>query len=72
MYKRGPIQLYLGHEMRTANETKESYYNLETIWWLPFSFVSRIKGLYEKLYVSLQSVLYYFSSFSSSHGRTWI
>jgi hypothetical protein len=32
MCKRGPIQSYLGHEVRTAKETKESYYNLDTIW----------------------------------------
>jgi hypothetical protein len=32
MCKRGPIQSYLGHEVRTAKETKESYYNLDTTW----------------------------------------
>jgi hypothetical protein len=30
IYRRGPIQPYLGHEVRTAKEPKESYYNLET------------------------------------------
>jgi len=30
MCKRGPTQPYLGHEVRIAKETKESYYNLET------------------------------------------
>ena len=49
MCKRGPIQPYLGNEMRRAKETKESYYNLETTQWLPFPFVSRIKGLYGRL-----------------------
>jgi hypothetical protein len=34
----GPIQPYLGHEARTAKETKESYYNLETTWVATFSF----------------------------------
>jgi hypothetical protein len=30
MCKRSPIQSYLGHEVRTTKETKESYYNLKT------------------------------------------
>jgi hypothetical protein len=28
MCKRGPIQPYLGHEVRTTKETKEFYYNM--------------------------------------------
>ena len=30
MCRRGPARLYLGHEVRTTKEPKESYYNLET------------------------------------------
>jgi hypothetical protein len=30
MCRRGPAQLYLGHEVRTAKEPKESYHNLKT------------------------------------------
>jgi hypothetical protein len=30
MCKRGPTQPYLGYEMRTTKETKESFYNLKT------------------------------------------
>ena len=28
--RRGPARFYLGHEVRTTKESKESYYNLET------------------------------------------
>jgi hypothetical protein len=28
MCKRGPTQPYLGHEVRTTKEAKESYYNM--------------------------------------------
>jgi hypothetical protein len=48
MCKRGPIQLYLGQEVRTTKKTKESYYNLETTW-VATPFVSRIKGLHGRL-----------------------
>ena len=30
MWRRGPARRYLGHEVRTTKEPKESYYNLET------------------------------------------
>ena len=30
IYKKGPIQPYLSHEVRMAKEPKESCYNLET------------------------------------------
>jgi hypothetical protein len=48
MCKWGPIQPYLGHEVRTIKETKESYYNLEITWVATFFFVSRIKRLHGK------------------------
>ena len=34
----GVQQFYLGYEVRTTNETNESYYNLETTWAITFSF----------------------------------
>ena len=30
MCRRGPARLYLGHEVRTTKEPKDSYFNLET------------------------------------------
>ena len=34
----GSNKPYLGHEVRTTNEIKESFYNLETTWVATFSF----------------------------------
>jgi hypothetical protein len=46
MCKRGPTQPYLGYEVRTTKETKESFYNLETTWVATFSFLG-LRGCME-------------------------
>ena len=44
MWRRGPTRLYLGHEVRTTKETKESYYNLET--WAGWKRIHKPYGLH--------------------------
>ena len=45
--RRGPARLYLGHEVRTPKEPKESYYNLETWnWWVGWKRINKPYGLY--------------------------
>jgi hypothetical protein len=58
MCKRGPTQPYLGHEVRTTKETKESFDNLETTWVATFFLL--FLGLR-----GISSIIFYFLLFFS-------
>jgi hypothetical protein len=71
MCKRGSIQPYLSHEVRTTKETKRILLQHgNNIGGYLFLLFLGLMGCMESYKKNLELVLYYLISFSSSHGRT--
>ena len=56
MWKRGPIQPYLGHDMSTTKEPKEFYYNMGLMGLIEDYKKKKAYGLYLILLVTTQDL----------------
>ena len=55
MFRRGPIQLYLSHEVRTTKDPKESYYNMGLMGFME-DYIKKPYGLYLILLATTQDL----------------